>query len=217
MVAARKACRAGRGAQRRRVPLRVRHASVSQLLHGWHVDPAAVWGPCGKSGVIVENKQNVRRTRGSAGWYVWIPIGNGIADVEFDGALERFYGHDFQLLVRWSLRSHEKARPRVPDWALSKLTMAGWPTQTASRDGIGRKADGSLRVGRLVLESWNAEKQLALGEKQVLLLLFWYMLFADGCAEAEFRKAAEHLSGDIGTARVVAQILGKLLLAAVWS
>jgi len=69
----------------------------------------------------------------------------------------------------------------------------------------------------LVLESWNAEKQLALGEKQVLLLLFWYMLFADGCAEAEFRKAAEHLSGDIGTARVVAQILGKLLLAAVWS
>jgi hypothetical protein len=53
--------------------------------------------------------------------------------------------------------------------------------------------------------------------KAFLLLLFWYVLFADGCTEAELRKAAEHLRSDIGTARVVAQILGKLLFAAVWS
>ena len=50
-----------------------------------------------------------------------------------------------------------------------------------------------------------------------VLFLFWYVLFADGCAEAEFSNAAEQLSSDVGTARVVAQILGKLLFLAVWS
>jgi hypothetical protein len=61
----------------------------------------------------------------------------------------------------------------------------------------------------------GCRKSAYAGGESVLLLLLWYVLFADGCAEAEFHKAAEHLSSDVGAARVVTQILGKFLFAAV--
>ena len=76
---------------------------------------------------------------------------------------------------------------------------------------------GRLFTGRASIgcQHWDARDPIPKAE--AVLLLLWYVLFADGCAEAEFRNAAEHSSSDIGTARVVAQILGKFLFAAVWS
>jgi hypothetical protein len=87
----------------------------------------------------------------------------------------------------------------------------------ASRDGNVPEAGGFLRVRLLAFEKLGCGKSSYAWEEAALLRLFWYVVFADGCAEAEFRNAAEHLSSDIGTARVVAQILGKFLFAAVWS
>jgi hypothetical protein len=108
MVAAGKACRAGRRAERGRVPLRIRQAPVSQLLHRWHIDSAAVRRPCSKSGVVIKNKKNVRRACGSAGWNIWVPIGNGIPNIELDGAFEWFCGHGVELLTERSFCSAEE-------------------------------------------------------------------------------------------------------------
>ena len=43
------------------------------------------------------------------------------------------------------------------------------------------------------------------------------MLIANGCHDANLPDAPEHVRGNVGTARMVAQIFHKQFFAAVWS
>ncbi len=84
--------RSGRRAQCRRVPLGVRQTVVGEALHRRHLDSAAIGRPCGQSGVVVQDHQNVRGTRRRLLELVRIPIRDRVAHVEFDDSAERL-GH----------------------------------------------------------------------------------------------------------------------------
>ena len=84
---------ARRRAQRRRVPLRIHQAVVSQLLQSRHVDLAAEGRPGSQARIIVQNQQDVWRASGRPHRDVRLPVRRRIPDIELDDALKRFVGH----------------------------------------------------------------------------------------------------------------------------
>ncbi len=89
VVAAGEERRAGRRAQRRRVPLRVGQAVRRQPVHRRHVDPTAVRRPGRLPGVVVEHDEHVRRALGRPVGQERRPVGRRVPDVELDLSLER--------------------------------------------------------------------------------------------------------------------------------
>jgi hypothetical protein len=67
----------------------------------------------------------------------------------------------------------------------------------------------------LAQESINANQSEIV--PQVLNQMFWNMLLADEGGNAEFHDVAEHLSSNIGTAWVVAEVFLKRFFMAVGS
>jgi hypothetical protein len=80
VVAAGEEARPRRGAQRGRVPLRVRQPVVGEPLHRRHLDAPAVGRPCRQTRVVVEDDEDVGRALGSLLGQIRPPVRDGVAE-----------------------------------------------------------------------------------------------------------------------------------------
>ena len=107
MVAARQHRGAGRRADRGGVPLRIRQPARSQPVQRGHADAPAVGDHAAQTGVVVEDDEDIRRVLRGFLVEKGVPVGRGVADVEFDLAVELpRHGHSS---VRSALRAVRSA------------------------------------------------------------------------------------------------------------
>ena len=137
VVAPGQQARAGRGAQRGRVPLRVAHAVGGDAIDVGRLDRAAIAVHRGEADVVEHDVHDVRRAVGRPGCPERFPVRDGVADVDVDRALERLR-HDGPSRSPADRRSH----------TMSRVALAG-PGPLPQRSGTSRGMDADAIVAEV--------------------------------------------------------------------